>query len=231
MEKLIEFETNHNPEIDEKFHQLNIGNIGNVLYWYKFFQMVSNVPGDIVECGIGRGRSLLVLSALNSLLNKEEGGKRDIYGYDSFEGFPDPSTEDNSFRNPKKGEWSHSPTGKYKYSEDFIKLVLAEAKIPVNQFKTELGKGYFSDSLKHHHDRPIAILHVDGDLYQSYKDTLENLYPKVSKGGVVVFDDFLAEKSEEDRWPGARRAVEEFLGDDIKNLKISSRGTPYFIKG
>lgn len=61
-------------------------------------------------------------------------------------------------------------------------------------------------------------------------DTLGNLFSKVSKGGVVVFDDFLAKKAEDDRWPGARKAVEEFFGEQINELKISDRGTPYLIK-
>jgi len=228
MKQLFNLETNHNSEIDEKFHQLNIGNIGNIIYWLKYFEIVKNVPGDIVECGIGRGRSLLVISAINSILNKDEGGERNVYGYDSFEGFSEPSIEDDSYRKPKKGEWSASPSGKYEYSQEFIKLVLTEAMVPVNNLK--LTKGFFGDSLINHPNNPIAILHVDGDLYQSYIDTLQNLYPKVSKGGLIVFDDFLAQKDDNERWPGARKAVEEFFGDKIENLKISERGTPYYIK-
>ncbi len=228
MKELFKLETNHSSEIDEKFHQLNIGNIGNVIYWLNYFEMVKNIPGDIVECGIGRGRSLLIISALNDILNKAEGGERKIYGYDSFEGFPEPSKEDDSYRKPKKGEWSTSPSGKYNYSEEFIKLVLTEAKTPINNLK--LTKGFFGESLVNHPNDPIAILHVDGDLYQSYIDTLEHLYPKVSKGGLIVFDDFLAKKEDEDRWPGARKAVEVFLGDKAKNIKVSARGTPYYIK-
>ena len=40
---------------------------------------------------------------------KNEGGQRRIFGYDSFEGFPDPTIEDRAFRDPKKGDWSKSP--------------------------------------------------------------------------------------------------------------------------
>lgn len=59
MKQVKTFDTTHNKEIDEKFHQLNIGNIGNVIYWWEFLKAISEVPGDIVECGIGRGRSLV----------------------------------------------------------------------------------------------------------------------------------------------------------------------------
>lgn len=229
MKQFFSLESGHSAELDEKFHQLNLGNIGNVIYWWNYFQMVSNIDGDIVECGIGRGRSLMVMSAINSLLEKHEGGQRKIFGYDSFEGFPEPSIEDDSYRKPKKGEWSTSPSGKYQYSADFIRMVLNEAKV-LEGTDLVLTKGFFCDSLKNHPDRPIAILHVDGDLYQSYIDTLELLYPKVSTGGVIVFDDYLAKKENEDRWPGARKAVEDFFGKDISKIKTSIRGTPYLIK-
>lgn len=230
MNNIIKYESAHHPEIDEKFHQLNVGNIGNVMYWWNFFIQIKAIKGDIVECGVGRGRSLVVISALNQILNSNEGGKRNIYAYDSFEGFPEPSNEDASFRKPQKGEWSGSPSGKYKYSEDFTRTILEEAGINTSDSKIKICKGFFSDSLPNHPDRPIALLHVDGDLYQSYKDTLKNLYDKVVKGGLIVFDDFTKESESNDRWPGARQATKEFLGDRFSELKLSFRGSYYFQK-
>jgi len=230
MKQVKKFDAVHNKAMDEKFHQLNIGNIGNVIYWWEFLEAISGVQGDIVECGIGRGRSLIILSALNYFRTDEVGGERHIFAYDSFEGFPQPTSEDESRRNPKKGEWSDSPSGKYKYSKEFTELVLTEAGLPLKDFSLNITKGFFSDSLKSHPNRPIALLHVDGDLYSSYKDTLENLYDLVSIGGIIVFDDFLAEQDEKESFPGSRQAVKEFLGDKISNLKVSIGGTNYLIK-
>jgi hypothetical protein len=229
MKQLFDFETAHPHEMDEKFHPFNIGNIGNVIYWWKYFEMIQKVPGSIVECGIGRGRSLIVLSAINAFLDEAEGGQRKVFGYDSFEGFPEPSAEDESYRNPQKGEWSTSPSGKYQYSPDFMRMVLREAKIP-NVDDIVLTKGYFSDTCGHHPNEPIALLHVDGDLYQSYIDTLTSLYPKVSPGGLVVFDDYLEVEQGEDRWPGARKAVQDFFGPLANQIKTSVRGTQYLVK-
>ena len=224
------FETNHIDEIDEKFHQLNLGNIGNVIYWLKFFEMTKNVPGDIVECGIGRGRSLIILCALNYFFEKNEGGQRRIFGYDSFEGFPEPTIEDRSFRDHKKGDWSKSPTGKDVYTEEFVKKVLTEAKIPINEIKLTLTKGFFEKSLPNHPNDPIAILHVDGDLYQSHKSTLENLYDKVSSGGVIIFDDICYGFENSEPFPGARTAVKEFFNDKYNLLKVSVGGNLYYLK-
>ena len=230
MKQVKTFDTTHNNEIDEKFHQLNIGNIGNVIYWWEFLEAISEVPGDIVECGIGRGRSLIILSALNYFRAEKVGGERNIFAYDSFEGFPEPTEEDESSRNPMKGEWSNSPSGKYEYSKEFTELVLEEGGIPLKDLSINITKGFFSDSLKSHPRRPIALLHVDGDLYSSYKDTLESLYDLVSTGGIIVFDDFLAEHEEEESFPGSRQAVKEFLGEKVNNLKVSIGGTNYLIK-
>jgi O-methyltransferase len=230
MKNIIRFESKHNPEIDEKFHQLNIGNIGNVIYWWKFFGMIKNVKGDIVECGVGRGRSLLVLAAINQLLEQNEGGRRAIFAYDSFKGFPEPTTEDTSPRQPKQGEWSGSPSGKYKYSIDFTKQLLKEAGIPTEVINLKLSKGFFCDTLPLHPKQPIALLHIDGDLYQSYKDTLVSLYDLVAVGGLIVFDDFLAEPEQNESWPGARLAVKEFFSDKYSQLQVSERGTCYIVR-
>jgi O-methyltransferase len=227
MNNIIDLETRHNKKIDEIYHQLNIGNVGNVVYWNYFFNLISNVKGDIVECGIGRGRSLLVMASLNKILFKEN--ERIIYAYDSFEGFPEPTVFDESPRNPKKGEWSHSPSGKYKYNIEFMKRIMSEADVNPDS-NIVFGKGFFSDTLPRHPANPIAILHVDGDLYKSYIDTLENLYDKVTKGGVIVFDDFIHGRDKNESWPGARKAVKDFLGERFNDLKVSFRGNYYLVK-
>lgn len=235
MNDWLRYEMRHHPEIDEKFHQLNLGNIANVIYWDEFFQLIRRVPGDLVECGVGRGRSFVILAALNTLFGSEEGGGRRMFAYDSFSGFPEPSPEDQSARNPKAGEWANSPSGKYRYTPEFLRLVLSSAGVeppPLGRggFEVIVHSGYFNQSLPEHPQRPIALLHLDGDLYQSYKDCLKHLYPLVNPGGVVVFDDFLLQESPQEKFPGARRAAKEFLGAAYADLRCSRRGNPYYIK-
>ncbi len=215
----------HPKDMDEKFHQLNLENIANVIYWEKFFEMINEVPGDIVECGIGRARSLMIICAINKLYGMQS---RNVYGYDSFEGFPEPSKEDRSRRNPKKGEWSHSPSKKYKYSIKFTQYVLDLAQVSKNKnFPINLTKGYFGDTLSGHPNKPIALLHVDCDLYQSHMDVLTHLYSKMSPGGIIVFDDTIAELGNEN-FPGVERALKKFFGKDFSKLKISVGGTYYW---
>ena len=64
----------------------------------------------------------------------------------------------------------------------------------------------------------LYFTHIDCDLYQGYKDVLENLYNKVSKGGVILLDDYGHKK-----WPGATKAVNDFANKN--NLKIQYSNT------
>ena len=235
MNDWIQYEGPHHPGMDELFHQLNLANIANVLYWREFFEFVRSVPGDYVECGVGRGRSLLIVAALSVLLEPAVSGRRKLWAYDSFQGFPEPTPEDRSHRNPKAGEWATSPSCKYRYSPEFIRRVLAEARIPLapesaTGLALTLREGFFRDSLPSHPRQPIALLHLDGDLYQSYMDSLTILFPLVSPGGIVVFDDFTLAETAAEKFPGARRAVREFLGPACADLRVSPRGTPYYVK-
>jgi hypothetical protein len=224
------FEGKHNPSIDEKFHQLTLSAIGRVVYWKHFFDLTKEISGDIVECGVGRGRSLLTISSLNFLMDSVEGGQRSIYAYDSFQGFPEPTIEDKSARDPKVGEWSHSPSGRYQYSPQFILQLLRDGGIPVDEMDMTITKGFFVDSLKSHPRRPIALLHVDCDLYQSYMDVLNSLFDLVQPGGVLVLDDVVAGADEgTEKFPGARKALGKFFGDKQANFEISIAGS-YFYK-
>jgi hypothetical protein len=65
-------------------------------------------------------------------------------------------------------------------------------------------KGLFQDTLPSSNIGPIALLHIDGDWYESVRVCLEELYGQVSPGGIIQFDDY-------GYWQGARKAVDEFL--------------------
>ena len=219
----------HPIDLDEKFHLFGRSNILRVIYWDCFFGEIENLEnGLIIECGVGRGRSLIILLALAEFyanLNSRE--KRKIYALDSFIGFPEPSSYDFSARNPKRGEWSSSPSGKYKYGSEFLKEVLLESE--VNLDKLHIVEGFFEESLGLIPDAPISLLHLDGDLYESYKSPLLKLAMRIQVGGLVILDDFQANKTTEgDPFPGARLAVEEFLSENVNfEFLISICGTPY----
>ena len=225
----------HPLEVSDFWHTYNLPNITNVLYWFEFFEKTKYLDGSILEFGVGRGRSLISIMSLEYYYRTKKNYRpKKIYAFDSFQGFPEPSAEDKSKRNPKKGEWSHSPNGNFKYSKANLKKILRNAGFP-KTFIEEINivKGFFSKTTKNTDIKKIAIMHLDGDLYHSVKDPLDNLSNKIIKGGLVVVDDFILNKKivKEDFWPGARKAVEDFMKVNKKfRVKESISGNPYLTK-
>lgn len=220
-------------EVDDLYHVFNSANISSVVYWQWMFKKIQHVGFDsIVECGVGRGRSLLILATIDELESKlKNEATHNIIGFDSFKGFPEPTKYDASWRNPNKGEWSTSPSGKYDYSTEFILNIFSKAG--VNPDKLRLESGYFRDSLKAKKASlgRIGILHIDADLYESVKESLEALSDCIVSGGIIVIDDYIESLSQNEAWPGCRRATEEFLEVHHEFRKeLSPRGNPILIR-
>ena len=226
----------HNPEIDELFHQFRDDNIANVLFWANIFDFLVNTSTDfdsILELGVGRCRSLITLSTLVDvyLATSQIKSPVNIYGFDSFRGFPEPSLVDHSQNRqyPQIGEWSSSPSGKYEYTQDFANRVLSLALKPRAYERISLIPDFFSDSVPRfikdntpssspHADLRIGILHLDGDLYDSVYFPLVAFERYIQPGGLVIFDDFLlTDNPSEDSWPGARRAYVDFMSEFSNN--------------
>ena len=221
-------------EVDDLFHVFNQSNGLNIIYWDFFFRYVESLDFQaIIECGVGRGRSLISLLTLENFYSSlNNRGKRKIYGLDSFEGFPEPTKFDISKRNPVKGEWAYSPSGKYKYSPSFIKNIILRADLRDELTNLEIIQGFFDQSILQLDVKSIGILHLDGDLYDSVMIPLNLLSNRIVVGGIVVIDDYIALNDPSlDPFPGARAAVEEFLSKNRNfSLDISVRGSPFLIK-
>lgn len=221
----------HPSDVSDYYHIFDRGTALCASMWYQMFKLIQDVPGDIFEFGIGRGKSLISISTLISqplhLVDKD----RHIFAFDSFAGFPDPTEEDISFRQPLSGEWSSSPNEEFAYTPDNLNKVLTLAN--VDSSKITFVPGYFSDSLpiflQSNPTPSPAILHLDGDLYISYKDPLSYLFRFMRPGSLIVIDDFyLYPRDKSDAFPGARQAIGEFLADHPNlSLKETIIGTPY----
>lgn len=184
-------------------------------YFFNQYTKIKDIEGDIVECGVGKGRTLLYLS----FLSFKESKQRKVWGFDSFEGFPEPAKEDVSERNPKKGDWADT-------SITLIKGQLRKAGLPQKYIEenVSLVKGFFPGTFTQYNSKPIAILHVDVDLYQSYVDVLNFFYPFVVENGLILFDEY-----DEPKWPGAKKAVDEFLVQTQLTLQYDEFVKKYFV--
>tara|TARA_X000000950_G_scaffold286754_1_gene396689 strand:- start:10872 stop:11237 length:366 start_codon:yes stop_codon:yes gene_type:complete len=113
---------------------------------------------------------------------------------------------------------------------DLVKKNLLKNGISENDCNERIifKKGFFPNSFKGF-DEPISFLHLDVDLYSSYKDCLEFFFPKLVKGGIVTFDEYTVDDDLKERkgWNliGAKIAIDEFI--EKNNLKLIHHFTGY----
>lgn len=173
-----------------------------LLYFDSVLATTGCVSGDIVEAGVGSGHSLLMLSIL--ACRCERVGR--LWAFDSFQGFPDPSPEDGTGPRARKG-WFNVATPR------LVRDFLRRGKVP-GEFvaeRLEIVEGFFEDTVGRYDGPGILLLHIDADLYRSYKTVLETLERRVLPGGAILFDEFLGTSGQ--KWPGAGRAIREYFGD------------------
>lgn len=170
------------------------------------------IPGHFVECGVGAGAQLLAMQVANLFFPQNL--YRNIYAFDSFEGIPLAGEHDQD--QPGIGEIKHDTSlpieqrlvssGVTVHSLDNVQRNVMMPGLPLNNI--HFIKGWFQNTVAKcfHPTEKIAILRLDGDLYESTIVCLEALYPLVSIGGYVIIDDYALE--------GCKKAVHDYL---IKN--------------
>lgn len=166
----------------------------------------ARIAGAYVECGVWRGGSSM--AAALRLLELGE-SDRPFYLFDTFEGMPDPSEHDLRARDhaPAIGLLETSERGDkmrcFASIED-VRANMASTGYP--QANITYCKGMVEETLPSQAPEQIAILRLDTDWYESTRHELENLYPRLSPGGVLIIDDY-------GYWAGARKAVDEYFAD------------------
>lgn len=153
-----------------------------------------DVPGDLIEAGVWRGGSTILMRGI--LAAHGVRGRRVVVA-DSFQGLPPP-------------DLANFPADEgIDLHED------SELAVPVDQVRAnfarygllddsvEFVEGFFRDSLPSLRGRSWALIRLDGDMYESTMDGLENLYDGLSVGGFLIVDDYGA-------YDACRRAVSDF---------------------
>ncbi len=170
-------------------------------------RLIADVDGDTAECGAWQGMGSYLIARVNRAGER----RRRHFVFDSFEGLSEPDEFDG-------GYWTG---GDLAESEDTCRRNLAE-------FGDDVGiyKGWIPDCFQHLTDERFAFLHIDVDLYQPTRDSLEFFYPRLNPGAVVLCDDYGFTTC-----PGATRAMDEFLEDKPEKAIPLSAGAGFFIRG
>jgi O-methyltransferase len=183
----------------------------------RILRAMDSFPGAILECGTHHGATLLGMAHIL----RSRGISARLYGLDSFEGFPEPTAED-AQDDGTMHPWVHrGALGEA--SLDRLQARLARMGLTA---QVTLIRGYFNDTLPRLTDERFSLVHLDCDLYSSFKSCLEFVYPRMLPGGIMVFDDYGSPP-----YPGARRAVDEFLSERPERLQFfpQAPGPRYFV--
>jgi len=176
----------------------------------------NGIEGDIVECGVWRGGSMMA-AALQ--LQAKGDTSRDLYLFDTYTGMTEPGEADEPspydgysihkrwrILNRAGKEWAGIPV-------EVVRANLETTGYPNERFHLVPGK--VEDTLPGAAPEKIALLRLDTDWYASTKHELETLYPRLAEGGVLIIDDW-------GHYAGARKAVEEYFAE-VGNRPLLSR--------
>jgi O-methyltransferase len=170
------------------------------------------IPGDIAECGVWQGGSMMVIAKI--LLARGD-RTRSLYLYDTFEGMPPPSAHDKSYDGVSAARQIENDPGlkagnKWCYASlEDVRANLLSTGYPAE--KLHFIKGKVEDTIPKTLPSQIAILRLDTDWYESTKHELVHLYPLLNRDGVLVIDDY-------GHWQGAKKAVDEYFANQPGNI-------------
>lgn len=171
------------------------------------------VHGDLVECGTWRG-------GMSAAMAWAVPGRHSVL-FDSFEGLPDAKPIDGT----AALHWSKDIRDWDNCRAEEAWAI--EAMTRVKQSDHDVIKGWFEDTVPvwAKAQRPIAVLRLDGDWYESTMLCLEHLWPLVSPGGLVIIDDYYT-------WDGCSRAVHDYLSrmQAAERIEKTKHGVAYLMR-
>jgi hypothetical protein len=196
------------------------------------FKLTLDVPGDIAEIGVFRGAGLMTWANLLEAYCIGDRTKT-VYGFDNWRGFSGFSPEDGK-QKPSAGKvvGGFDPGKFYEELENAIRIFDQDRFVPWKP-RVKLINGEVETSVAAFvAENPgvrFSLVHFDCDLYAPTKAALAALWPLVSRGGVVLFDEYGIPD-----WPGETKAVDEFLAVDpglvLKTLNWTNAPAAYLVK-
>lgn len=152
----------------------------------------NGIEGDFIETGVWRGGSCILMKAI---LKSNGVADRKIFVADSFEGLPPPNDEYEADKGDEHYKYEYLAVSKEQVENNFRKYGLLDDNVV-------FLKGWFKDTLPAAPIEKLAIMRLDGDMYESTMDGFVNLYPKLSSGGFCIIDDYNLEP--------CREAIEDY---------------------
>lgn len=168
--------------------------------------LVNGVPGDLIEAGCWRGGAGIMMRGVLAAYGVAD---RRVWVADSFQGLPEPD--------PKRYPADASD---FNYTAEELAVPLEEVRANFERYglldeSVRFIEGWFRDTLPGLSGETWAVVRLDGDLYESTMDGLQNLYPSLAPGGFLIVDDY--------GFDNCRAAVEDYrrehgIGEEIVEI-------------
>jgi hypothetical protein len=210
-EKAFEYENNF-------YLSCGITRISKILSHYEIYKMIKEVPGEIIECGVFKGASYLRFAMFREIFGNPFSKK--IIGFDTFSEFPETTFQDDT----KARNKFISSAGSDSISKEQLLKILDNKGLNKH---VDLIEGDITETVpsyvKANPELKISLLNLDTDIYEPAVTILEHLYPKITKGGILMLDDYGTH-------PGETKAVDEyFKNKTVEIKKFSFAMTPCYI--
>jgi hypothetical protein len=173
----------------------------------EFLRMTADVDGCLAECGCYQGATAWFMAS--------EAPGAEFHIFDSFEGLSEPGAEDA----PEEKHVRIWLKGDMSASEVYVRDILKEFKC------IHYHKGWIPEKFNEVEDKQFRLVHIDVDLFQPTLDSMEFFYERMSRGGVLVLDDYGFTTC-----PGAYRAVDEYMRDKAEYVLSLPTGQGVIIK-
>ena len=203
-QSMYDSETDFNLQMDKE-------RLSKFLIHYEVFKKIRNVKGSIVECGIFKGTSFVRLAMFRELFKK----KSKLVGFDIY-GDIYPNT---SFENEKKHRehWIKS-AGHSSISKKQLEWIFKKKKIK----NYELVKGDVLKTIPNYVEKnkklKISLLNIDLAFVEPTKCALDYFYSKMSKGGVILFDNYSGTGKDGTFYAGETKVIKQFLKKTKKKI-------------
>jgi hypothetical protein len=214
----------------------NLGAFGRRMHFmkafahYEVFRLVADLPGDIVECGVYKGASLLSFARFLETFSPGD-RTRKVLGFDHFRGLADRSDKDGLSERVGNTAEGWNPAAFRDTLFALVDAFNADSFVP-QRARVELVDGDVRETAPAYvAENPglrVALLHLDMDLYEPTLAALRAFWPRLLAGGVVLLDEYAIRE-----WPGETEAVEAFFeGRPPRIRKFGWASAPggYFVK-
>ena len=183
------------------------------LYKAVEYVVTNQIPGDIVECGVWKGGSIMLIALTLQRLGDKS---RSIYLYDTFDGMSEPTGRDVDKLNRSAVEYLQAAPKESNIIWAYASLPEVQNNVlstgyPTN--KVVFVQGKVEDTLPSTCPSKISLLRLDTDWYESTYHEMRCLFPLVSPRGVLIQDDY-------GEWRGAKDATDRYLREERLSLLL-----------